>query len=106
MHITQNAITKIQNIMDAQSPRPSALRLACVGGGCSGLQYHMAFINEHTNSDNKFTFGNLEVYVDMISLMYLKDVSVDYVESLESSGFKFLNPNVKSTCGCGSSFNV
>jgi iron-sulfur cluster assembly accessory protein len=56
--------------------------------------------------DKVFDFDGLKVYVDATSLMYLGGASVDYVETLEGAGFKFENPNVKSTCGCGSSFNV
>ena len=56
--------------------------------------------------DKTFNFDELKVFVDATSLMYLKGVVVDYVETLEGAGFKFDNPNVKSTCGCGSSFSV
>ena len=56
--------------------------------------------------DKTFDFEGLKVYVDATSLMYLKGVNVDYIETLEGAGFKFDNPNVKSTCGCGSSFSV
>jgi iron-sulfur cluster assembly accessory protein len=56
--------------------------------------------------DKTFDFDGLKVFVDGTSLMYLKGVNVDYIETLEGAGFKFDNPNVKSTCGCGSSFNV
>lgn len=56
--------------------------------------------------DKVYTFGDLKVFVDATSAMYLNGCTVDYVETLEAAGFKFENPNVKSTCGCGSSFNV
>ena len=56
--------------------------------------------------DKIFSFEGLNVYVDATSVMYLNGCTVDYVETLEAAGFKFENPNVKSTCGCGSSFNV
>jgi iron-sulfur cluster assembly accessory protein len=83
------------------------LRVAVVGGGCSGFSYHMAFENQvNQNSDNVYEFDGLKVLVDQMSEMYLDGVQIDYIETVEGSGFKFNNPNVKSTCGCGSSFSV
>ena len=56
--------------------------------------------------DKTYPFGDLQVYVDQASMLYLDGAEVDYVESLEGAGFKFGNPNIKSTCGCGSSFSA
>ncbi len=75
--LTPVASTKVKEIMQMQSPVPVALRVAVVGGGCSEM-----------------------------SSMYLEGVEIDYIETVEGAGFKFNNPNVKSTCGCGSSFSV
>ena len=104
--VTPVASTKVKEIMGQQTPSPSALRVAVVGGGCSGFQYHMAFENQVNDSDNVYEFGGLKVLVDQMSEMYLEGVEIDYIETLEGAGFKFNNPNVKSTCGCGSSFTV
>jgi iron-sulfur cluster assembly accessory protein len=104
--LTSAAIAKGKEIMGTQTPVPSGLRLSVVGGGCSGFQYSMAFENGAGMMDKVFEFDGLKVYVDATSLMYLGGAHVDYVETLEGAGFKFENPNVKSTCGCGSSFNV
>jgi iron-sulfur cluster assembly accessory protein len=104
--LTPAAIAKVKEIMAQQTPVPSGLRLSVVGGGCSGFQYSMAFENGAGMMDKVFDFDGLKVYVDATSLMYLGGANVDYVETLEGAGFKFENPNVKSTCGCGSSFNV
>jgi iron-sulfur cluster assembly accessory protein len=104
--LTPAAISKVKEIMGTQTPVPSGLRLSVVGGGCSGFQYSMAFENGAGMMDKVFDFDGLKVYVDATSLMYLGGAHVDYVETLEGAGFKFDNPNVKSTCGCGSSFNV
>jgi iron-sulfur cluster assembly accessory protein len=106
LNFTESAITKVKEIMAQQNPVPAGLRVGVVGGGCSGFSYSMSFENGAGMMDKTFDFGGLKVYVDATSLMYLKGVSVDYVETLEAAGFKFDNPNVKSTCGCGSSFNV
>jgi iron-sulfur cluster assembly accessory protein len=104
--LTANAVSKVKEIMATQNPVPAGLRLSVVGGGCSGFQYSMAFENGAGMMDKVFDFDGLKVYVDATSLMYLGGASVDYVETLEGAGFKFENPHVKSTCGCGSSFNV
>jgi iron-sulfur cluster assembly accessory protein len=106
INFTTNAIAKVKEIMAQQSPVPAGLRVGVVGGGCSGFSYSMSFENGAGMMDKTFDFDGLKVYVDATSLMYLKGVSVDYLETLEGAGFKFDNPNVKSTCGCGSSFNV
>jgi len=106
LNFTDSAIAKVKEIMAQQNPVPAGLRVGVVGGGCSGFSYSMSFENGGGMMDKAFDFDGLKVFVDATSLMYLKGVSVDYIETLEAAGFKFDNPNVKSTCGCGSSFNV
>lgn len=106
LQLTDTATSKVREIMGQQDPAPSALRVAVVGGGCSGFSYHMAFDSQENPTDNIYEFGGLKVLVDQMSEMYLDGVSIDYIETLEGAGFKFNNPNVKSTCGCGSSFSV
>ena len=106
LNITPFAITKVKEIMAQQNPAPAGLRLGVVGGGCSGFSYSMSFDNSAGMMDKSFEFEGLKVFVDATSLMYLNGCVVDYVETLEGAGFKFENPNVKSTCGCGSSFSV
>jgi iron-sulfur cluster assembly accessory protein len=104
--LTSNAIAKVKEIMAQQNPVPTGLRVGVVGGGCSGFSYSMSFENGAGMMDKVFDMDGLKVYVDATSLMYLNQCVVDYVETLEGAGFKFENPNVKSTCGCGSSFSV
>ena len=104
--LTANAVAKVKDIMAQQNPVPTGLRVGVVGGGCSGFSYSMQFENSAGMMDKVFEFDGLKVYVDAASVMYLNGCIVDYVETLEGAGFKFENPNVKSTCGCGSSFNV
>src|SRR3954452_3079221 len=94
--LTPTAIAKVKEIMGQQSPVPAGLRVGVVGGGCSGFSYSMSFENGAGMMDKTFDFDGLKVYVDATSLMYLKGVSVDYLETLEGAGFKFDNPNVKS----------
>jgi iron-sulfur cluster assembly accessory protein len=106
VNLTANAIAKVKEIMAQQNPVPTGLRVGVVGGGCSGFSYSMSFENGAGMMDKVFDMDGLKVYVDATSLMYLNQCRVDYVETLEGAGFKFDNPNVKSTCGCGSSFSV
>lgn len=106
MQLTERAVEKVNEIITTQEPQPAGLRISVVGGGCSGFSYSMAFENSPTMMDKTMKYGDLKVFVDQASLLYLEGAEVDYVENLEGSGFKFNNPNVKSTCGCGSSFNA
>ncbi|HKW19321.1 MAG TPA: iron-sulfur cluster assembly accessory protein [Terriglobales bacterium] len=104
--LTSKAVAKVKEIMGQQNPVPAGLRVGVVGGGCSGFSYSMSFENSPGMMDKTFDFEGLKVYVDATSVMYLNGCTVDYLETLEGAGFKFENPNVKSTCGCGSSFSV
>ncbi len=104
--LTPSAVAKVKEIMAQQNPVPAGLRVGVVGGGCSGFSYSMSFENASGLMDKVFDMEGLKVFVDATSVMYLNGCRVDYVETLEGAGFKFENPNVKSTCGCGSSFSV
>lgn len=106
VNLTSKAVEKVKEIMAQQNPVPAGLRIGVVGGGCSGFSYSMSFENAAGVMDKVHNFEGLKVFVDATSAMYLNGCVVDYVETLEAAGFKFENPNVKSTCGCGSSFNV
>jgi iron-sulfur cluster assembly accessory protein len=104
--LTERAVEKVREILDTQEPKPAGLRIAVVGGGCSGFSYSMAFENTPNMLDKTYKYDGLQVFIDQASLLYLDGARVDFVETLEGSGFKFENPNVKSTCGCGSSFSA
>jgi len=106
IQITDKAVSKVKEILDQQDPKPQGLRISVVGGGCSGFQYSMAFENNQQMLDKTYQFDGLKIFVDQASLLYLDGAEVDYVETVEGSGFKFNNPNVQSTCGCGSSFQA
>jgi iron-sulfur cluster assembly accessory protein len=106
VHITPVAATKVNEIRDAEGIETNmALRLRVVGGGCAGFSYDLYF-DEPAEVDRQFEIQGVKVVVDEMSLMYLVGTEIDYVEGLQGAGFKFNNPNVKSTCGCGSSFSV
>ena len=104
--ITPVAASKVNEIRDAEAIETNmALRLRVVGGGCAGFNYDLYF-DEPTEVDRQFEVQGVKVVVDEMSLMYLVGTEIDYVEGLQGAGFKFNNPNVKTTCGCGSSFSV
>src|ERR1700761_884943 len=104
--ITPVAATKVNEIRDAEGIEGNmALRLRVVGGGCAGFSYDLYF-DEPAEVDRQFETAGVRCVVDEMSLMYLVGPEIDYVEGLQGAGFKFNNPNVKSTCGCGSSFSV
>ena len=104
--ITPTAATKVNKIQQAKGIESNmALRLRVVGGGCAGFSYDLYF-DEPAEVDRQVEIQGVKVVVDEMSLMYLVGTEIDYVEGLQGAGFKFNNPNVKSTCGCGSSFSV
>ncbi len=106
LNMSPTAVAKVKEIMSQQNPVPAGLRVGVVGGGCSGFSYTMAFESGAGMMDKVFEVDDLKIFVDATSMMYLQGANIDYVETLEGAGFKFENPNVRSTCGCGSSFNV
>jgi iron-sulfur cluster assembly protein len=106
VQLTPRAVDKVKEIMGTQEPAPAGLRISVVGGGCSGFSYSMAFENTPNMLDKSYSYDGLKVFIDQASMLYLDGAEVDYVESMEGSGFKFNNPNVKTTCGCGSSFSA
>ncbi len=106
VRITDGAATKVNEIREAEGIEANmALRLRVVGGGCAGFSYDLYF-DEIAEVDRQVELNGVKVVVDEMSLMYLVGTEIDYVEGLQGAGFKFNNPNVKSTCGCGSSFSV
>jgi len=106
VRITPTAAAKVNEIREAEAIEAHmALRLRVVGGGCAGFSYDLYF-DEPAEVDRQVHLGGVKVVVDEMSLMYLVGTEIDYVEGLQGAGFKFNNPNVKTTCGCGSSFSV
>lgn len=95
-------VTRDQEGMDATY----GLRIAVMGGGCSGFQYALDFEQEARPTDAVLELDGLRVYVDPVSSRYLEGVTVDYVFGMQGAGFKFHNPRATGTCGCGSSFAV
>jgi iron-sulfur cluster insertion protein len=103
--LTEKAAQKVLEIRDAdETTKDKPLRLRVRGGGCAGFSYDLYFDDFDPDIDQRFLLSGVDVIVDNMSLMYLAGTELDFVETLKESGFKFNNPNVKSTCGCGSSF--
>lgn len=103
--LTPKAVEMIKQALKEEGRENHGLRIAVRGGGCSGLEYALDFDGEARMGDEVLTIDGLTVYVDMASATYLKGTTIDYVSGLNGTGFKFLNPNAKRTCGCGSSFS-
>lgn len=102
--ITDAAITKVKELMAKEGNPKLILRFEVQPGGCSGYQYGLGFDEAVTAEDESFTINGVNMVVDKQSLSHLKGTHLDYVDGLQGSGFKFTNPNAKSTCGCGKSF--
>jgi len=106
MNITKKAIERVQEMATNQDLINYNLRIMVVGGGCSGFSYEMEFDDVKQPTDFVLEEDGLKILVDPMSLQYLEGTKVDYVESFQFTGFRFENPNAKSTCGCGSSFTM
>ncbi len=106
LQLTENAVRKVKQLLEAENKAGYGLRIAVQGGGCSGFQYGLTWDKESRPGDIVQEFEGLKVFVDPMSGQYLEAVRVDYLEGLNGSGFKIDNPNAAGTCGCGSSFTV
>jgi iron-sulfur cluster assembly accessory protein len=105
LSVTEAAATKIKQLM-AEETDVSVLRVAIQGGGCSGFQYGLGFDRGAVEGDHELEAHGVQVVVDPFSAPYLHGAEIDYVDSIEQSGFAINNPNAVSSCGCGHSFQV
>jgi iron-sulfur cluster insertion protein len=104
--VTEKAGAKIKSLL-AEEPKPhSGLRIYVAGGGCQGFQYGMTFEEQANPDDTIIEAHGVKLFIDAESAPLLQGVEVDYVDSLQGSGFAIKNPQAKSSCGCGSSFNA
>lgn len=106
MTLTPAAQTHLLRLLTERNIPNHGLRVFVSGGGCSGLQYGMAFESAPRDFDTIVDQGGVKLFVDPTSLMYLSGASIDYVETVMASGFKIENPNAVAACGCGSSFRT
>ncbi len=103
--LTDNAATKVKQLIDAEGEDGLALRVAVRPGGCSGFAYEMFFDTDVANDDITTSYGDVSVVVDPSSAQLLQGATLDYKDGLEQSGFAITNPNAERTCGCGQSFS-
>ena len=101
--LSENAANKIKTLLIEKEE--TGIRAAVQGGGCSGFTYQLKFDIQKENDKVLKSYG-VEIYVDPKSFLYLMGTEIDFVDELNQSGFKFINPNAKRTCGCGESFSV
>ena len=106
LKLTDQAIQQVKSILARENLEGYGLRIAVTGGGCSGFSYGLDFEKDERPGDSVLEMGGFKVYVDESSAKYLNGIVIDYVSGLQGAGFKFNNPNVKSTCGCGTSFSA
>ena len=107
LDLTPAAQERVKSLLDRDGKLAThALRLKVVGGGCSGLKYQLGFDDSLGDADNEIQAGAVRVVVDDKSDVYVAGTTLDYVDTLQESGFKIQNPNAKSTCGCGESFGA
>ena len=105
--LTDKALNRIRAVLAQQGlGETGGIRLGVQGGGCSGLSYVVQFESGPQERDRIFTFGDVRVFVDPKSFIYLAGMTVDYEETLMKTGFVFHNPNAAKSCGCGSSFTA
>ena len=107
INVSPSAASKINDLLVEEGKAGSGLRVFVQGGGCSGFQYGMMIEeNGQGAGDQVFESHGIKLFVDPISVQYLKGAEVDFVDTITGGGFTIKNPNATSTCGCGSSFSA
>jgi iron-sulfur cluster assembly accessory protein len=106
INVSTAAASKITELLAEENKQQSGLRVFVQGGGCSGFQYGLMIEDEPQAADQVFESNGVKLYVDPISVRYLKGAQVDFVDNIAGGGFTIKNPNAVSTCGCGQSFTV
>jgi iron-sulfur cluster assembly accessory protein len=104
--VTESAAKKVTSLLTRQGRAQGVLRVAVVGGGCSGLQYKMDLQDGPANRDILVETGGIRVVVDPKSALYVTGSELDYVDALQEGGFKVKNPNAATSCSCGESFSA
>ena len=106
INVSSAAASKITELLAEEQKHNSGLRVFVQGGGCSGFQYGLMIEENGGEGDQVFESNGVRLYVDPISIRYLKGAEVDFVDTVTGGGFTIKNPNATSTCGCGSSFTT
>jgi iron-sulfur cluster assembly protein len=106
VNLSPAAIKRVKELMESQQLENAFLRMGVKGGGCSGLSYNLEFDTDLGKHDKKFDVDGVKVVVDVKSYLYLNGTTLDWVNQGLTGGFTFVNPNAKSSCGCGTSFTT
>jgi iron-sulfur cluster assembly protein len=104
--MTPTAVSRVKELMATQKLENAFLRMGVRGGGCSGMTYDLQFDSELRKHDKEFEVDGVKVVVDVKSYLYLNGTTLDFVTQGLTGGFTFVNPNAKSSCGCGTSFTA
>jgi len=105
VQVTEAASARINALLDQDGKREThGLRMKVIGGGCSGLQYQLSFDDRVRENDSDLDANGVRLLIDEKSALYLVGSTLDFVDTLQESGFKIQNPNASNTCGCGQSF--
>lgn len=104
--LTDKAVEKVKEVLEAEEGEDLGIRVSVIGGGCSGFQYSMSLEQGALEGDEVVTLDGFEIYIDEQSKPFLTGTEIDYLETSHGAGFKFNNPNVTGTCGCGESFQA
>ena len=103
--LTDSAVAKIKSMMAKEGKEGCNLRVGVLTGGCAGLSYDLSFQKNSYDNDHVAEQGGLKVIINEEAISFLKGIEIDYIDTLKESGFKYRNPNAKSSCGCGTSFS-
>ena len=107
VEVTEIAAERIRDLLEKNDKLSThGLRMKVIGGGCSGLQYELAFDDNQEETDTVIEANGVKVVIDEKSALYLVGTTLDFVDTLNESGFKMINPNAATTCGCGESFSA
>ena len=106
LKVSPAAVQEAKRLIAVQGTAGAVVRIGVQGGGCSGLSYNLNFDTKVSEYDEVIEADGVKFVVDTKSALFLKGTTLDYVTALMGGGFKFVNPNAKSTCGCGESFSA
>lgn len=103
--LTNSAIAKVKSMMERDGKTGASLRIDVIPGGCAGLSYDLRFQKNPYDNDVVLEQGDLKILLNAESIKFLFGTTIDYIDTLKESGFKYTNPNAQSSCGCGTSFS-
>lgn len=106
VQLTESAVQRVAQLKVKNEAPQQWLRIAIRGGGCSGLSYHLDFVDSPDETDKRFMFGDVNVCVDRKSYLFLNGTEIDWEETVLKTGFVFKNPNATGSCSCGESFSL